>query len=756
MPARRTFQNRDDLFGALDNTFDRVVANNSSVVLNVVGPTGFGKSAMVDEWLEARRDARVIRSWITHEPATTFRPIGDVVEKCLGIDPGDDLDQVRTLLEQLPELDELVRRRLAHVAGDDEESFPNHEIFWAVRLLFQTAAADRPLIVVWDGIDRAEPTFLDMLEYLPGQRGAVLILCVADESVLKARPHWQMDLGEPGVESLVLETAEDPAGAIDEGKQRDGADAEVLFTASFLGEAFPLAALLAVDSSRTSDEISQSVDRLVAEDVFRMATDGSQDVIAFRHGGIRERIYDSMDDLDAVELHERVGIYWEGLGGAGRRSFDELSAFHLEMAVEHGRRRPREELVKRAIRRLASSGRRALARSDAPAAADLLERAIFLMPEADERRVMLLLDLCDALLDLGEMQRISRIAQAGLDEAIDSKDHMVAHRFEIWKRVVGARLQQGRDVKNGLEDEELAAALERAGDNRGAAEALVLVAERRWEEFDYESAVNALEQALFNARAGGNRRLQSKIGAWLLFSFFWGSMPADEAEDRANSMPFDFTRDRLLEANRLTTLGGVQGLRGRFVVARENLLAARALQEELGQPLVISFNPQIAGTISLLAGDAAQAEADFRLGFEEAQHVADPGHAASTAALLAKALYEQGRYDETMRYTRLAEQASFGAPEMIHGEWKTTRAKMSAREGQVDEAISVIQRVVDLYPSTAVPRDRADALMDLADVHALGGRIEDERKALVEAMELYEAKGVVPAVERIKERLGDR
>lgn len=756
MPARSTIRNRDGLFEALDNTLARVIANNSSAVLNVVGSTGIGKSAMLDEWLDSRRDERVLRSWIPHEPATTFRPIGDVVEKCLSINPGDDLDQVRARLEQNPALDELVRRRLAHVAGDDEEAFPNHEIFWAVRFLFGTAAADRPLIVVWDGIDRAQPTFLDMLEYLPGHRSAVLILCVANEAVLKARPHWQMGLGEPGVDSLVLEATEDPTTAVDDGKPRGAVDGEVLFTASVLGEAFPLSALLAVGSSRTNDEIRESVERLVAEDVFRMVSDGRQDVIAFRHGGTRERIYDSIDDLEAVELHERVGRYWEGLGGAGRRSFDELSAFHLEMAVEHGRRRPREELVKRAIRRLASSGRRALARSDAPAASDLLERAIFLMPEADERRVTLLLDLCDALLDLGEMQRISRIAQAGLDEAIDSKDHMVAHRFEIWKRVVRARLQQGRDVKNGLEDEELAAALERAGDNRGAAEAQVLVAERRWEEFDYESAVDALEQALFNARAGGNRRLQSKIGAWLLFSFFWGSMPADEAEERASSMPFDFTRDRLLEANRLTTLGGVQGLRGRFAVARENLLEARTLQQELGQPLVISFNPQIAGTIALLAGDVAQAESDFRLGFEEAQHVADPGHAASTAALLAKALYEQGRYDEAMRYTRLAEQASFGAPEMIHGEWKTTRAKVRARKGEVLKAISVIQRVVDLYPPTAVPRDRADALMDLADVHALGGRDEEERKALVEAMQLYEAKGVLPAVERIKERLGDR
>ena len=375
------------------------------------------------------------------------------------------------------------------------------------------------------------------------------------------------------------------------------------------------------------------------------------------------------------------------------------------------------------------------------------------MPEGDDRRVNLLLDLCDALLDLGDLQRISRLAQAGLDEAIDSKDHMIAHRFEIWKRVVRSRLGGEPDVGYELSDVEIAIALEEVGDNRGAAEAQVLVAERLWEEFDYEGAVKTLDKALFNARAAGNRRLQSKIGAWLLFAFFWGSTPADETESRCNSMPFDFTRDRLLEANRLTTLGGALGLRGDFSAGRKHLLEARSLQQELGQPLVISFNPQVAGTVALLAEDFESAESDFRLGFQEAQRVADPGHAASSAALLSKALYEQKRYDEAMRYSRIAEQASFGTPEMSQGEWKTTRARLKAQEGGVDEAVSMLERVISMYPATAVPRDRADALMDLAEVLELGGRTDEARTALGEALDLYEAKGVLPAVERVKQRL---
>jgi tetratricopeptide (TPR) repeat protein len=751
--ASSTVHNRDELFAALDQTFDRVRQNNISEAVALVGSAGIGKSSMVEEWLEGHQDNRLVRSWIPHEPATTFRPVGDIVEKCLGITPQDDLDAVRLRIQQAAGLDDLVRRRLAHVAGDDGEMFPSHEIFWAVRRLLAAMSQDRPLLVVLDGVERAESTFLDMLEYLPGYRGAVLIICIANRSLLKARPNWQMPHGEPEVRSVIIEP---PDGFVREESNFEGRESlenEVLLTASTLGEAFPLSALLTLGSSQSSEDIQQAVGKLVVDEVLTVLWDGQQDVVAFRRGGDRMQIYDAMDDVQAVELHERIGTYWETLGGPGRRSFDELSAWHLEQAVEFGRRRPKEDLVRRAVRRLASSGRRALARSDAPAASDLLERAIFLMPEGDDRRVNLLLDLCDALLDLGDLQRISRLAQAGLDEAIDSKDHMIAHRFDIWKRVVRSRLGDAGAVDEELSDVEIATALERVGDNRGAAEAQVLVAERLWEDFDYDGAVATLDQALFNARAAANRRLQSKIGAWLLFAFFWGSMPADEAERRCNSMPFDFTRDRLLEANRLTTLGGALGLRGEFSTGRGHLLEARTLQQELGQPLVISFNPQVAGTVALLAEDFEQAESDFRLGFEEAQRVADPGHAASSAALLSKALFEQGRHDEAMRFSRIAEQASFGTPEMSQGEWKTTRARLQAQKGGVDEAIDVLQRVISMYPAKAVPRDRADALLDLAEVLELGGRTDEARAALGEAQELYEAKGVLPAVERVKQRL---
>lgn len=748
-----TVRSAQELFATLDASLNRVRANRTIESVAVVGPGGIGKSSLVEEWLERRQDNRLLRSWIPHEPATTFRPVADVVEKCLGIAPQDDLDQVRHRLQQVDGLDDLARLRLAHVVGDDGDMFPNHEIFWALRQLVASASDDRPLLVVWDGVERAQPTFLDMLEYLPGRPGTVLVVCIANQSLLKMRPNWHMDSGDWGIRSIVVQPPEGFTKEEVDLERRDPLEREALVTSSVLGEAFPLSALLALSSTHSSHEVQQAVGKLVVDEVLTVLWDGYQDVVVFGHGEDRKRIYDDVNDPEQAELHERVGTYWETLGGPGRRSFDEISAWHLEQAVEHGRRRPREDLVQRAVRRLASSGRRALARSDAPAASDLLERAIFLMPEADERRVTLLLDLCDALLDLGDLQRISRLAQAGLDEAIDSKDGMIAHRFEIWKRVVSARLEHDRDEDEGLSDIEIAIALEQVGDNRGAAEAQVLVAERQWEDFDYDGSVETLEQALFNARAAGNRRLQSKIGAWLLFAFFWGSMSTEDGERRCNSIPFDFTRDRLLEANRLTTLGGVQGLRGRFSEGRANLLEARSLQAELGQPLVISFNPQIAGTVSLLAGDLDSAESDFRLGFDEAQRVADPGHAASCAALLSRALFEKGRFDESMRFSRIAEQASFGSPEMSQGEWKATRARLQAKEGHLEEAVEVLQRIIGLYPPAALPRDRADALIDLAEVCELGGRTDEASSARHEALKLYEAKGVLPAVERVKQQL---
>ena len=39
---------------------------------------------------------------------------------------------------------------------------------WAIRTLFEELARDRPLIVVLEDLNWAEPTFLDLIEYIAG------------------------------------------------------------------------------------------------------------------------------------------------------------------------------------------------------------------------------------------------------------------------------------------------------------------------------------------------------------------------------------------------------------------------------------------------------------------------------------------------------------------------------------------------------------------------------------------------------------
>ena len=66
------------------------------------------------------------------------------------------------------------------------------ELFWAIRKLLEQLAATRPVVVVFDDIHFAEPTFLQMLEYLAdwAGRAPILVVCLARGELLDVRPDW--------------------------------------------------------------------------------------------------------------------------------------------------------------------------------------------------------------------------------------------------------------------------------------------------------------------------------------------------------------------------------------------------------------------------------------------------------------------------------------------------------------------------------------------------------------------------------------
>src|SRR5581483_3774310 len=69
---------------------------------------------------------------------------------------------------------------------------PTEEIFWAVRRLLETLAQRQPLVVLLDDVHWAEPTLLDLLEYLAGwsRSASILLCCLVRPDLFEARPGW--------------------------------------------------------------------------------------------------------------------------------------------------------------------------------------------------------------------------------------------------------------------------------------------------------------------------------------------------------------------------------------------------------------------------------------------------------------------------------------------------------------------------------------------------------------------------------------
>ena len=97
------------------------------------------------------------------------------------------------------------RRRSSPASFGWDEPVATEDAFWGVRKLLEHLARERPLVVVFDDIHWAEPTFLDLIEHLADwtRDAAVLLVCVARPELLEVRPGWGG--GKMNATSILLE-----------------------------------------------------------------------------------------------------------------------------------------------------------------------------------------------------------------------------------------------------------------------------------------------------------------------------------------------------------------------------------------------------------------------------------------------------------------------------------------------------------------------------------------------------------------------
>ncbi|MFL6028949.1 MAG: adenylate/guanylate cyclase domain-containing protein, partial [Gaiellaceae bacterium] len=177
------------------------VAERACRLFTVVGPAGIGKSRLTAELCASLRGKATIVTGrcLAYGDGITFWPLVEIVG-ALGSDEG-----VREIVAGVEDA-ELVATRILGAVGTNP-AVPGGETFWAVRRLFEELARRQPLVVVVEDIHWAEPTLLDLLEYLAGWTydAPLLLLCLARPDLLDERPGW---LTQPGT-GVVLDPLTD-------------------------------------------------------------------------------------------------------------------------------------------------------------------------------------------------------------------------------------------------------------------------------------------------------------------------------------------------------------------------------------------------------------------------------------------------------------------------------------------------------------------------------------------------------------------
>jgi len=202
--ASRTASSRTEVIGrtqelsALLATFEEVVQERTPRWVTVTGAAGAGKSALIDTFRNSisARGRFLSGHCLSYGEGITFWPVAEIVKQAAGITELDGSteeaqDRLRALVDGAAD-EELLVSRLSTALGLADHAVGTQEIMWAVRSLLQHLASDEPTVIVIDDIHWAEPTLLDLVEYLAAfiQGSPVMIVTVGREELLEQRPQW--------------------------------------------------------------------------------------------------------------------------------------------------------------------------------------------------------------------------------------------------------------------------------------------------------------------------------------------------------------------------------------------------------------------------------------------------------------------------------------------------------------------------------------------------------------------------------------
>jgi class 3 adenylate cyclase/tetratricopeptide (TPR) repeat protein len=384
---------REQELATLRTAFDEAVEERECRLVTIIGSAGIGKSRLAKELLTNVGDEAgvLIGRCLPYGEGITYWPLRDVVREAAG-----DLTQAQ--IEQLLAGDDDAERIAARVAGAvgvAEHAGAVEETNWAVRRLFERLAGERPLIVGFDDLQWAEPTFLELVEYLVGwsRDAPILVVCLARPELLDKHPTWLAvspssssitlePLSEGEAESLLdllrgeadlssdllaritqasegnpLFVEQMLAMIIEEGAPTNGLsippsihallaarldrlepeERAVIERASVIGKEFWRGAVVDLSNGEAQPSVGTHLMTLMRKDLIRPSRSifPREDGFRFRHILIRDAAYLGIPKETRANLHERYAGWLERTAGDRAGELEEILGYHLEQAFRY-------------------------------------------------------------------------------------------------------------------------------------------------------------------------------------------------------------------------------------------------------------------------------------------------------------------------------------------------------------------------------------------------------------------------------------
>ena len=492
------------------------------------------------------------------------------------------------------------------------------------------------------------------------------------------------------------------------------------------------------------------------------AEDAEPNLYRFHHLLIRDAAYNSLLKRARAQLHERFVAWAEPLNRERDREteFEEILGYHLEQAFRYrSELGPIDDEIantgRRAADKLASAGRRAFARGDEPAAANLLQRATSVLAADDPQRLELLPELGEALIEQGAFERADAVVRealersaAGHNEAVSERATLV--RYQLMLSVsgsVGDVTAAESEIRGGL------AEFERTGDLAGQARAWRLLTVIQGTTGRLDESAHSAERVVGLASQIEDVRLAARGAQIAAYNTLRGETPVEEALARSQDVIAHVRSDRQAEAIILGVLAQLHAMAGRFEEARELYRRGRRNVADLGPSVNAASTSLEASRVEMLAGDPATAERELRADYVVLERMGETYFRSTIAALLAHALWAEGRFDEADSYADISRDLSDEDDILSQVVWRTVKAKVLARAGEADSALTLAREAVAIAAATVDIELHADALADLSETFGLLGRADEEGPHLREALALYQRKGDVVLAARVRDRL---